>query len=321
MQEFRGPGERGEGRARAILIAGPTASGKSALALAIAARTGGLVINADAMQVYRELKVLTARPSSEEEARAEHRLYGHVAGAQAYSVARWLADLAPVLVEAAESGRPAIIVGGTGLYFEALTRGLAMVPEIPDVVREKIRQQAACLGPVGLHARLAARDPASAARLRDSDPQRLMRALEVFEATGRSLTEWQAEPPPPPLLPDPVVRIVIAPDRAWLHERIAERFAAMMAAGGVEEAADFAALGLDPTLPAMRAIGVAPLARAARGEVALEEAVRRAVVDTRRYAKRQETWFRNRMGDWGRIEPRNIAEAAASISQYPEIAP
>jgi tRNA dimethylallyltransferase len=319
MQEFRGPGIRGEGRARAILIAGPTASGKSALALAIAERTGGLVVNADALQVYRELRILTARPTVEEEARAEHRLYGHVPADEVYSVARWLADVSPVLAEAAAGGRPAIVVGGTGLYFEALTRGLAAVPEIPDAVREKVRQQAACLGPVGLHARLAARDLASAARLRDSDPQRLMRALEVFEATGRSLTEWQAEPPPPPLLPEPAVRVVIAPDRAWLHARIAERFEAMVAAGGLDEAVVFASRGLDPALPAMRAIGVAPLAAAARGEVALEEAVRRAVVDTRRYAKRQETWFRNRMGDWGRIEPRNIGEAADAISQHPEI--
>jgi tRNA dimethylallyltransferase len=320
MAEFRGPAGGGEGRARAILIAGPTASGKSALALAIAERTGGLVVNADAMQVYRELRILTARPPPEEEARADHRLYGHVTGAEAYSVARWLADVAPVLAEAAASGRPAIVVGGTGLYFEALTRGLAAVPEIPDAVREKVRRQAACLGPAGLHARLAARDPAAAARLRDTDPQRLMRALEVFEATGRSITAWQAEPPPPPLLPAPAVRVVIAPDRAWLHERIAARFAAMVDAGGKEEAAAFADLGLDPALPAMRAIGVAPLAAAARGDTPLEEAVRRSVVDTRRYAKRQETWFRNRMGDWGRIEPRKIAEAAEEISQLPEIA-
>lgn len=272
------------------------------------------------MQVYRELRILTARPPAEDEARADHRLYGHVPAAEVYSVARWLADIAPVLADAAATGRPAIVVGGTGLYFEALTRGLAAVPDIPDAVREKVRQQAACLGPVGLHARLAARDPASAARLRDSDPQRLMRALEVFEATGRSLTEWQAEPPPPPLVPAPVARVVIAPDRAWLHERIAERFGAMVEAGGRDEAAAFAALGLDPALPAMRAIGVAPLAAAARGAVAFEDAVRRAVIDTRRYAKRQETWFRNRMGDWSRVEPRNIAEAAAVISQLPEIA-
>lgn len=271
------------------------------------------------MQVYRDLRILTARPSPDEEARAEHRLYGHVPAGEVYSVARWLADVAPVLSEAAATGRPAIVVGGTGLYFEALTRGLAAVPDIPDAVREKVRQQAACLGPVGLHARLAARDPASAARLRDSDPQRLMRALEVFEATGRSLTEWQAEPPPPPLMPEPAVRVVIGPDRTWLHARIAERFEAMVAAGGLAEAAAFAARGLDPALPAMRAIGVAPLAAVARGEVALADAVRRAVTDTRRYAKRQETWFRNRMGDWARVEPRNIGEAAEAISQHPEI--
>jgi len=300
---------------RAILIAGPTASGKSALAAMLAERLGGVVVNADAMQVYRDLSILTARPTAEEEARVPHRLYGHVPAAEAYSVARWLGDVAAVLVDCAAAGRPAIVVGGTGLYFEGLTRGLSAVPEVPDAVRERWRARAARLGPAGLHALLAERDPAMAARLRTTDPQRLLRALEVVDATGRSLADWHAEPPPPPLLPAAAIagRLVLAPDRAWLHGRIAARFAQMLEAGGRAEAAAFAALGLDPALPASRAIGVAPLAALARGDIDEAAALNRAVVDTRRYAKRQETWFRNRMGDWPRLDPRNIRQAGEAF--------
>lgn len=308
---------------RAILIAGPTASGKSALAVLLAERLGGVVVNADAMQVYRELSVLTARPTAEEEARVPHRLYGHVPAAEVYSVARWLEDVAAVLAECAAERRPAIVVGGTGLYFEGLTRGLSAVPQVPDVIRERWRSRAACLGPAGLHALLAERDPQMAARLRTTDPQRLLRALEVHEATGRSLADWQASPPPPPLLDEAAVaaRIVLAPDRAWLHGRIAARFAQMLEAGGREEAAAFAALGLDPALPASRAIGVQPLAALARGEIDEAAAIHRAVVDTRRYAKRQETWFRNRMADWPRLDPRNIRQAGEAFLKDLTLAP
>lgn len=265
------------------------------------------------MQVYRELSIVTARPTPAETERVPHRLYGHVAASEPYSVARWLADVAPVLADCAAAGRPAIVVGGTGLYFEALTRGLATIPDIPDQVRERLRTRAACLGPVTLHEMLAQRDPAAAARLRPSDPQRILRALEVVEATGRSLTEWQADAPPPPLLGAERIaaRIVLAPDRAWLHARIAERFEVMLAAGAAEEAERFAALGLDPALPASRAIGIAPLAALARGEGSEAAARHRVVVDTRRYAKRQETWFRNRMAEWTRVDP---AEATAAVA-------
>jgi tRNA dimethylallyltransferase len=304
-----------------ILIAGPTASGKTALALALAERLGGPVVNADAMQVYRELRLLTARPSPEEEAVAPHRLYGHVPAARGYSVAAWLADVAPVLAEARAAGRTPIVVGGTGLYFEALTRGLAMVPEIPDEIRERWRRQAACLGPAGLLERLSERDPVMAGRLEDGDPQRLVRALEVIEATGRSLAAWQADTPPALVDPADAAKLVLAPDRAWLHGRIEARLSAMLAAGALEEAAAFARLGLDPALPAGRAIGVAPLAAAARAETSLEDAARRAVVDTRRYAKRQETWFRNRMADWPRFDPRNIRQACDAILKDVSLAP
>jgi len=277
------------------------------------------VVNADAMQVYAELSILTARPTPAEAATVPHRLYGHVPAREAYSVARWLADVAPVLAEAAAAGRVPIVVGGTGLYFEALTRGLAPVPEIPEAVREGLRREAVQLGPVGLHARLARRDPAMAARLRDSDPQRILRALEVIEATGRSLDDWQRTVSTPLLDPAEAVRVVLAPDRAWLHARIEERVGRMIEAGALDEAAAFARLDLDPALPASRAIGVQAFAAAARGDIAPNQALGRAVVDTRRYARRQETWFRNRMADWWRFDPRNIREAAAAILKDPAL--
>jgi tRNA dimethylallyltransferase len=310
-------------RPGAVLLAGPTASGKSALALALAERLAGTVVNADAMQVYRELSIVTARPTPAEMERVPHRLYGHVAASDPYSVARWLADAGPVLADLAAAGRRAIIVGGTGLYFEALTRGLSLVPEIPDAVRERVRARSACLGPAGLHEMLARRDPEMAARLRPTDPQRILRALEVVEATGRSLAEWQAEAAGPPLLGAEAIaaRIVLAPDRGWLHARIAGRFEAMLAAGAGAEAARFAALGLDPALPAARAIGIAPLAALARGEGSVDAARHRVVVDTRRYAKRQETWFRNRMAEWARIDPAAAPAAIAAEAISAAVAP
>lgn len=300
-------------RPRAVLIAGPTASGKSALALALAERLDGVVVNADSMQIYDGLRILTARPSAEEEARAPHRLYGHVAPERPHSVADWLADVAPVLAEIEAGGRPAIFVGGTGLYFESLVNGLAPVPEISDEVRAQWRAFATREGAAGLHAALLARDPEMAARLRPSDTQRLTRALEVIEATGRSLADWQAMPHSAPLVAaEEAVRIVLEPERAVLHERIARRFRAMVAEGAIEEAAAFAARGLAPSLPAMRAIGVSALAEVAAGRASLEAGIERGIVETRQYAKRQSTWFRGRMGGWLRGGAEELERTAAA---------
>jgi tRNA dimethylallyltransferase len=308
-----------------ILIAGPTASGKSALALALARRLGGVVINADASQVYRDLRILSARPAPEEEAAAKHALYGHIDAAEPYAVGRWLAEAGGVinsLRTRREAGfqhgdhRPAnslstprlpIFVGGTGLYFEALTSGLAVVPAIPVAVRERWRGAG---GEIDLHAELARRDPVMAARLRPSDPQRLMRALEVIDATGRSLADWQRETAPGPVDPASALRIALAPDRGSLDARIAARLEAMLRDGAREEAERLVARGLDPALPALKALGVAPLAAWARGEIDRATAVERTRLDTRRYAKRQSTWLRNRMADWLHVAPEAALDAA-----------
>lgn len=301
-------------RPRAVLIAGPTASGKSALALDLARSLDGVVINADSMQIYAGLRILTARPSAAEEASAPHRLYGHVDPARPFSVADWLADVGPVLEEVAVSGRTAIFVGGTGLYFEALTKGLAPVPEVAEEVRTFWRARAEEVGAAELHRDLAARDPAMAGRLRPTDTQRLTRALEVIEATGRSLADWQSAPHSPPLVPaEAAVRLVLEPERALLHERIERRFRAMIAEGAIEEAAAFAARGLSSSMPAMRAIGVAALAEVAAGRISLDEGIGRGIVETRQYAKRQSTWFRGRMSDWVRAtDPKDVVAIAGS---------
>ena len=286
--------------ARIILLAGPTASGKSALALRWAQEIGARVINADSMQVYRGLRVLTARPSEAEEAEAEHALYGHVDAADAYSVGRWLADIAPLLKDT----RPAVVVGGTGLYFEALIRGLAQMPDIPAEVRQLWRTRGEAEPAEALHAVLTARDPVMAARLRPSDRQRVLRALEVLEGTGRSLAEWQDAPTQPLLREDETARFVLAPPRDWLRARIAERFGVMMEQGALDEVRALAARGLDPSLPAMRALGMKPLSGHLAGKLGLDAAVGRAVTETRQFAKRQETWFRNRFSAWRRLDPR-----------------
>lgn len=295
---------------RAVLIAGPTASGKSTLALAMAERLGGVIVNADSMQVYGELRVLTARPTPDEEARVPHRLYGHVPASVRYSVAHWLADVTAALDEAAAEDRTPVIVGGTGLYLSALVRGIADVPPIACEVKAEVKALAKQPAPV-LHAELARRDPVMAARLRPSDPQRILRALEVVTSTGRSLADFQKETLPPLLAPGEYDGTVLAPDRAWLHERIRQRFE-RMAVEGLEEARALDAQRLDPSLPALKAIGVPEMIAAARGEVAVSAAVERAVVATRKYAKRQETWFRNQFPDWERMAMQGDREAGAA---------
>lgn len=289
------------GERRAVLIAGPTASGKSALALGIAQRTGGVVINADSMQVYRELSILTARPSPEDERQAPHRLYGHVASHDGYTVARYLDDLEKVLSETA--GKVAVIVGGTGLYFNAMTQGLSDVPPIDERVRTFWRERAKTMSAAALHKELAVVDPVLYGRLHPNDTQRVLRALEVADSTGRPLSDWQEKRSAPLIAGGRIARVVMAPERDWLHDRIEQRFHAMVAGGGLDEARAFAALGLDPELPAMKAIGVPEMMAAASGDLSPEAAIEAAVTATRQYAKRQETWFRNQMPEWPRVDP------------------
>jgi tRNA dimethylallyltransferase len=289
----------------AVLIAGPTASGKSALALDLADRLGGVIVNADSMQVYRDLRVITARPSPQEEARAPHRLYGHVDAAVNYSTGQWLRDVSAVLDETKATGRMPILVGGTGLYFKTLTRGLAAVPPIPADIRADVRRRLRDEGVAALRAELVERDPASAQRLMPNDRSRISRALEVVLATGRSLTDWHRNGMPPLLDPRSAAKIFLTCERKELVARIDARFAAMLLAGAPDEVRALAARKLDPTLPAMKPHGVPWLVRHLDGEITLDEAADGARMDTRRYAKRQVTWFRNQLPDWPLETPEN----------------
>jgi tRNA dimethylallyltransferase len=288
---------------KAILIAGPTASGKSALALTLAERVGGSIINADSMQVYRDLRVLTARPTPEEEARVLHLLYGHVDAAENYSVGRWLMDARAALAEAEAEKRLPLFVGGTGLYFKALTVGLSKVPPVPADIRASVRERLAAHGPTALHAELARHDPAVAARLNVADRVRIARALEVFLATGRSLDDWNFERGTPLIEPAGAAKVFLAPERDAVYERIDARFDAMLAAGALEEVRALMQRQLDPLLPAMKAHGVPWLMRHLKGDITLAEASIRAKLDTRHYAKRQFTWFRHQLADWARVPP------------------
>ena len=281
----------------AILIAGPTASGKSALALRLARDKDGVIVNADSMQVYCDLRILTARPSPEDEAAASHRLYGHVDGAVNHSVGRWIEAAARLLAELPADTVP-IFCGGTGLYFKALTEGLSDLPPVPDEVRARIRAEAEGRETAALHAELAGRDPEGAARLRPSDRQRILRAIEVHEATGRPIGAFQGARMPGPLDGRPWRGLFVLPDRAELRARIDRRFETMMAAGAMDEVERLAARGLDPALPIMRAHGVPGLIAHLRGEMSRAEAIARGQADTRAYAKRQVTWFRHQMTGW-----------------------
>ena len=298
---------------RPFLIAGPTASGKSAAAIVLANRIGGAVVNADSMQVYRELSVLTARPSLADEAAAPHRLYGHVPAATPYSVGLWLADVGRTIAELAAEGVTPIIVGGTGLYFEALLNGLSPVPEIAPDIRVHWRAEAERIGPERLHAELFARDPVMAGRLRSGDPQRVTRAIEVIEATGRSLAEWQRETSTPLLRAEAVTRIVMLPERDFLYAKCDGRFDRMLQAGALAEAAALLAQNLPTERPAMRATGVPALAAHLRGELTLAEATARGKISTRQYAKRQMTWLRGRMAGWTVVERTDATTAAERI--------
>jgi tRNA dimethylallyltransferase len=288
---------------RAVLIAGPTASGKSALALALAEALGGTIINADAMQVYRDLRIVTARPTPEEEARAPHLLYGHVDAAENYSVGRWCVDASAALAAVEREGRLPILAGGTGLYFKALTRGLAAIPPIPSQIRSAVRERLKREGIAALYAELSARDDANARRLMPADRARISRALEVVLATGRSITDWHAEGMKAALDPHAAVKVFLDVDRAQLYRRIDSRFDAMLASGALDEVRALAGRQLDPALPAMKAHGVPWLIRHLNGEIDLPAAVEGAKRDTRRYSKRQATWFRHQLPDWTWIAP------------------
>jgi tRNA dimethylallyltransferase len=298
-------------RADAVLIAGPTASGKSRLAMRLAERIGGAVINADSMQVYAGPRILTARPTDAEMARAPHLLYGHVGVREPYSVGRYQADAIGALAQARSLGRIPIFVGGTGLYFGTLTDGIADIPPVPAAIRAATAQRRSALGAEAFFAELAARDPHAAAKLRASDTQRTLRAYEVFEATGRPLAHWQAQIGKPLLEGMAPVRFVLSPPREELHRRIDARFERMIEDGALDEAAHLA--GIDPTLPAAKLLGLRELLAVRAGATTLDEAKSAAKAATRQYAKRQMTWFRQRMKEWEWIEAPNSGEIAAKL--------
>jgi tRNA dimethylallyltransferase len=302
-------------RAKAILIAGPTASGKSRLACEIAAKTGGTIVNADSMQVYRELRVLTARPTPAEEALVPHRLYGVRAAAEPGNAAWWREAALIEMTAAWQAGRLPILCGGTGLYFTALTEGIADIPNCGEPARAEARRMLAELGPQALHAALAKVDQATAARLRPSDSQRLARAWEVWRGTGRGLAVWQRNGAKP--APWRFTVLLLDPPRNALRNAIAARFAAMLDCGALHEVRALLALGLDPTLPAMRAHGVPELAAHLRGEITLDEAARLATLATAQYTKRQATWFRHhRMADAARTH--TIHARVVNLAQFSE---
>lgn len=302
--------QQAEETIRAVLIAGPTASGKSALAIEIARRFDGGVVNADSMQVYGDLRILSARPSEAEEAMIPHRLYGHVDGAVNYSAMRYATDVATLLPQLWGQGKLPVLVGGTGLYFKAVTEGFSAMPPVPEAVRAVFRARAETVATEALHAELAELDPVMAERLRPSDRMRIMRAIEVHLATGRSLASFQGEREPGPLDGLSLLRLFVSPEREQVRARIDRRFEAMMAEGALEEVARLRERKLDPLLPIMRAHGVPGLIAYLDGAISLEDAIRRGQADTRAYAKRQMTWFRHQMTGWQAVAPEAALETA-----------
>ncbi len=293
-----------------VLIAGPTASGKSAYAIKLARQYDGVIINTDSMQVYRQLQIVTARPASEELQQCQHVLYGHRDGAESYSVACWLEEVGNVLDDVRDRGKTPIFVGGTGLYFRGLMEGLSPVPVLDSGIRQKWRDFAKSSGLTEgktgslLYEELKKRDPIAANSLRPSDRQRLIRALEVIDSTGKSIVDWQNQDKGQALIGGgEVKKILLMPQRSQLHSRINERFEKMVSMGAIEEVKQFLTLGVDPALPVMKAIGVPQFSRFLTGETSLDEAIEKAKAATRQYAKRQSTWFNNQFGnDWQRLE-------------------
>ncbi|WP_137130183.1 tRNA (adenosine(37)-N6)-dimethylallyltransferase MiaA [Rhizobium sp. FY34] len=288
----------------AILITGPTAGGKSALALDLARRHGGVVINADSMQVYDTLRVLTARPSEEEMGGVPHHLYGHVPAGSAYSTGDWLRDVEALLAQLRGEGSLPVFVGGTGLYFKALTGGLSDMPVIADDIRQRLRARLVAEGPEVLHAALAAVDRQMAERLNASDGQRIVRALEVFQATGQSIAVFQEKRGPMLIDPDRAEKIVVLPERKRLHARIDQRFGTMLETGAIDEVRALLAKSPAADAPVMKAIGVSEIAAMLAGDISRDRVIERGSALTRQYAKRQMTWFRNQMDEtWQRFDP------------------
>ena len=283
-----------------ILIAGPTASGKSAMALRLAAMFDGCIINADALQVYDCWSVLSACPDADEQAQAPHHLYAHIGKHTPYSVGHWLRDVKATLNQTAK--RP-IIIGGTGLYFAALTKGLVEIPDIPPALREQGNDLRLSKGKDGFITDLQTSDPDTLAQIDQNNPARLQRAWEVVHSTGKGLSAWQAETPPPLIAPDTAAKITLTSDRDWLAERIDRRFDLMMDAGALDEVRAYISDGWDPTLPSAQAIGARELVAYLNGELDLPTAVEQAKIQTRQYAKRQRTWFRSKMANWHHIDP------------------
>jgi len=285
------------------LIAGPTASGKTALSIRLAKELNGHVVNADSMQIYRDLRILSARPTEAEEASAPHHLFGHVASDTPYSVMTWLEEFEALLKKARATKTPLIVVGGTGLYSKSLLEGISLLPDIPENVRDYWRTRALEVPSKVLHEELCQRDTDMAQRLNPADTQRIVRALEVVEGTGRSLAIWQNERSVPLLDEAETIRVVLAPDRKVLHERIHQRFDLMVEQGAVEEARRLWAQGLDSNLQVMKAIGVKQLAEADLGLTSMEWGIEKSKTETRRYAKRQATFFRGQLGSWPELDP------------------
>nr|WP_281376650.1 tRNA (adenosine(37)-N6)-dimethylallyltransferase MiaA [Rubricella aquisinus] len=292
------------------MIAGPTASGKSALAMAVAARDGGVIVNADALQVYACWQVLTARPTDAETAQAPHRLYGHVGARVPYSTGRWLREVAAEIAAIEDAGQRPIIVGGTGLNFTALTDGLADIPETPPEIRAEGNALMARHGLAWFVEHLRITDPESLSRLDQNNPMRVQRAWEVLQATGRGIAAWHSNTPPPILPLTDCVPIALTPRPEWLNARIAQRFAAMLDQGAVEEVRRWIEAGHDSALPAAKAIGRAEITDWLNGHLTREEVIERGSIATRQYAKRQRTWIRNRFQAWQTLSPEDGLDAA-----------
>jgi tRNA dimethylallyltransferase len=300
-----------------VLIAGPTASGKSALALELARRLNGAVVNCDSMQVYRDLRIITARPSPQEAAQAPHGLYGTVDAGVNFSAGHYLRALADLLAHLRGEGLVPVLTGGTGLYFKAVLQGLSAMPMVPEAVRAQVRAEAEGITAQALHATLARTDAQSAARLQPGDRQRILRALEIHAATGRPLSQWQAQPGTPLIAPERVMPVFLDTDRAALKARIDQRFLAMMEAGALDEVRALKARGLDPALPAMRAHGVPGLIAHLEGAMTLDAAIAKGQADTRAYAKRQHTFFRHQLPMFRWLAPQAALAAVLEALQQP----